>query len=123
MNQQNFRILKIVFSHRLPFDWKTPHGYLIALILESIVSFTAGSIVVPPVCFVIGACLLITTFVNNIAAEVPHLNVNKRSDGKNQALKSHFCNVIRDIADAKQFSKMSGDQKMIRKNTLSRCIN
>lgn len=91
--------------HRLPFNWKTSHGYLLALFLESLASFTVGSIIVPPFCFLIGSCFLITAFVHDIVVKMHYLDVHRRSDGKNKAIKHHLCNIICDISDAKQFSK------------------
>lgn len=89
----------------MPFDWKTPYGYLIALSLESIVSFTVGSIVIEQISFFIGSNFFIAYFVNDIVAEMPRLNVHKRSDGKNIELKKHLFNIIDDISEAKQLSK------------------
>lgn len=93
-----------LFICRLPFNWKTPHGYLIALFLESIASFTVGSIIVPPICIVIGSCFLVSSFVNDMAVKMPKLDVKKRPNGKSQEIKKHFCNIIGNISDAKQLS-------------------
>ena len=111
--------------HRLPFEWKTPHGYLMALLVESIMAFTVGSIIVPPVCFFIGSyfhrqiylitnlhrslyfigsCFIIMAFVSDIAPVILHLNINRRSSGKHREIKKHFYNIIEDVSDAKQLS-------------------
>lgn len=75
-----------------------------ALLLESIATFTTNSIVVPSTVFLFGSCFLITYFVEDIATEMFCSNVNKRSDGENKQAKEHFCRIIQDIADAKQLS-------------------
>lgn len=93
-----------LFYCRLPFNWRTPHGYLIALIFESIASFTVGSFVVPPICFFIGSCFLITSFVNDITVKIAHLHVNKRSEGRNQRIEEDLINIIDDISEVNELS-------------------
>lgn len=78
-----------------------------ALLLESIMTYTSVLFVIPSGCFFVGSCFLITFFVNDIAANVPRLNFIERSDDENQELNEHFRNIIQDFADAKQLSTIN----------------
>lgn len=67
-------------------------------------AFILGSFVVPPICFFIGSCIFITSFVNDILMMMHHLNVEDQTDGKNHEIKKHLSNIIDDISDVKQLS-------------------
>lgn len=94
----------------MPFNWKTPFGYLIAFSLESIeVSFEClfGSMLNS---FFIGSCFLLRTCVKDITTDLDSLNVReKKTTNRDWAkkIKAVLCDAVQDHSKLKQFSIIS----------------
>lgn len=94
----------------MPFDWRTPLGYSIALVSESLASYSMVFMGGPSACFFVGSCSLIMGFVKNITNDLSSLSVSAISK-KNQKkkLKLRFYNILQDFSDAKQLCKISNN--------------
>lgn len=101
---------------RLPFNWKTPFGYLIATIIISLASLCMLSSAVPTVCIFCGLCWILMEIVKDMTNDLINLKARKRFDPNYKQLNRHFFNMVHDFSDAKQLSvvgkKMSLNRKM-----------
>lgn len=60
----SFFLLFYLFRiRRLPFNWRTPFGYFVAMFLECIGSYSNLLITFVMICFYFGSCWLISLFV------------------------------------------------------------
>lgn len=91
--------------HRLPFDWKTPIGYLFALAAESVSAHSALFCFTPIISFFVGSAWLIICSLEDISNDLTELNGSKTSNKNPDEVKEHFCHVIRFYSDARQLSR------------------
>lgn len=93
--------------HRLPFiDWRTPVGYLIALLCESLAVYVNVLCAIPCICSIIGTCWIAITCVKDVANDLPSLTIdNKRSLQNRKKVKEHFCNFVQSYLDLKELSE------------------
>lgn len=89
---------------RLPFNWKTPFGYLIALLFETVAMFGVNLGSVPIGCFLLGTCWLVMAFVDDIINDISILNGYGKSMRDAWKVKPQFHFIVQNIADAKQLS-------------------
>lgn len=90
---------------RLPFNWHTKFGYLLAMIIFAEVTFYILYCGVVGVCLLLGSCWLIQTIVQDVAHDVDALNVPKRKWNQNRMeMKTTFNNFINVFSSAKQLS-------------------
>lgn len=87
-----------------PLDLKTPFGYLIALLFETIAMFWVNLGSVPIGCFLVGSCWLIVAFVDDIINDLTILNNYGKSMRDYWKLKQQLYFIVQNIADAKQLS-------------------
>lgn len=94
---------------RLPFDWRTPFGYLVAIAFEFVSIFGIFSNAAPSACFAIGASIWMNAFLTGIAQNVNDLNaMNYNPKHKNfKEMKKRFSDIIQDFSDVKEFSDLS----------------
>lgn len=90
----------------MPFEWRTPYGYLIALTIESIVITCIIFSSFPHICFFIGSCLSISSFMDDIQNDLTALMLTKRGLNRNdeRVLKQSLCKIVQDVSDAKELS-------------------
>lgn len=98
----------IVFF-RLPFNWKCPVGYLIIASFEYLEVLFACEIVCLVLCFLIGSCYLLESFINDISNEICSLNAEgqkTKSNGNKLAINERtiLCNAVQHHSDLKQLS-------------------
>lgn len=89
----------------MPFNWKTPIGYLVTLSIEAVATYYVTVFLSLQFCFLIVSCVLLKSFVDDIMNELHTLNVDKQipadsDDAKN--LKLDLCNVVQDHANMKE---------------------
>lgn len=99
--------IKTFHSHfsRLPFDWKTPLGYFIAMVIFAEVTFYILCCGVIGVCLLVGSCWLIQAVVQDISQDQNDFNVSKKKWNQNRMeMKITFNNFIDDFSHAKQLS-------------------
>lgn len=91
---------------RLPFNWKTPLGYVIALFMQVIGTYYTSAGGVPIACSVIGCCLLLKTFVEDITRDLAHFEANNTfHDFKSQSkILKHLKYLVKSFTMVKQLS-------------------
>lgn len=101
-----FKKFQTNFFLRLPFNWRTPHGYLIALSIESIVITCIIFSSFPHICFFIGSCWSISSFMDDIHSDLAVLIVTKKRLNRNdeKKFKQTISNIVQDVTDAKELS-------------------
>lgn len=94
------------YQNRLPFDWHTPSGYLIAFLAQTIESFFTVYSACPILCIVVGSCWLFIAFVRELTSELPTLNAAIKSSDERRHLhvKKQLCEIIELYSDVKQLS-------------------
>lgn len=70
----------LVLIWRLPFNWRTPLGYLIALLLQGTLIFGMTYTDIPVFCFLFQSCQLLDAFAQDISKDVLLLDVQKNSE-------------------------------------------
>lgn len=91
---------------RLPFNWKTPLGYSIALCLQAIGTYCTSANGVSIVCSMIGCCWLLKTFVEDITKDLANLEANdifRGSIGQSE-IKGRFNSEVKYFTMVKQLS-------------------
>lgn len=99
----------IILTHvkslfRLPFNWKTPFGYAIALggfFAALVGTLFEGSATMS---FKVGSCWMIITFVKDLKNDLTLLTATDMHNINYGQLKEHFCNVMRQFCVLKQLS-------------------
>ena len=90
---------------RLPFNWKTPLGYLIALLIQCIETTCDDFSGLPVACFLFQSCQLFEAFVEDIARDVSLLDIEFCSSEANRhQATENFVNVLRNFTTVKQLS-------------------
>lgn len=95
-----------VFNSRLPFNWKTPVGYFVALLMQCIEILYMTSAGVPVLCFLFHSCQLMEAFVQDISEGISHLNINKptSADRSQSQIAAIFIDFVENISTVKQLS-------------------
>lgn len=102
------QILIFGFYHsRLPFDWKTPLGYLVAYFIVSVAAFCTFNCAYLFCCFLIGSCWLSVTMVTDITSDLDALNVSQITHDTRQKLTRCIINIVQFHSDAKQLRSNS----------------
>lgn len=93
----------LVFVYfRVPFDWRSPFGYIMYLMFYVPGIFCVIYAAVPPICFYAGSCLLFIAFVQDIEDDLNVLMV-KNSDGTHDAkLKAQFFEIVQVYSEVKE---------------------
>lgn len=88
---------------RLPFDWKTPYGYLPVFISQSIGPGVAASADVQFLCLIFGSCWLFIFIAEDIAKDLIAFNIiAKTSNANHSELTKRFCDIVQIFTDAKE---------------------
>lgn len=92
---------------RLPFNWRAPIGYLIALLIESIDTVCSDFSGLPVACFLFQTCQLFQAFVEDISNDVSLLDLEFcSSEAKGPEMIQKFNSIIHNFAIVKQLSEM-----------------
>lgn len=92
---------------RLPFDWKTPNGYLIALLAECAAGASIAICCTSVTCFLIESCLLTIAMLEDIANDLSGLSLigSTAKTGYNK-IETQFYGIVRNYSDIKQLSEI-----------------
>lgn len=104
----NFVFSVYIFS--LPFDWRTPIGYLLAIFSFCIVTYVLTIGIVPILCFFMGSCELFMSFIKDLIGDVKYLNKLSRkskNDENHREMQQLFVNIIVNFSTLKQLSVLS----------------
>lgn len=89
---------------RLPFNWKTPLGYLVVQLSEAMSFLSIVSCLISTLCFYAGSCWLIIAFGKDIANDLDLLNVGGASNRNRKLTRERFGKIIQIHMDVKQLS-------------------
>lgn len=95
---------KSFFFSRMPFNWRTPLGYLIAYVSESSAIYSALFCATPIICFLFGLCLFCVSMVKDLSADLSLSIVGGTSKPNRDQLKKSFCQIVQSFVDVKQLS-------------------
>lgn len=104
-------MLCILHSTRLPFDWDTPFGYLMAVGFEYILFFSFFSMLIPDLCLTFGTSWLFDAYIDEIIRKLNVLSNGSQADGEDPTvnhrdMRAIFCDVIQEISQVKEFSSV-----------------
>lgn len=94
----------MIYNFRLPFNWKTLIGYLLAEILIIIYAICSFLIIGNSVCFFCGFCWLYISFADDISSDIIALNDSEVSQRVDKELVERFINIVQLHVDVKQLS-------------------
>lgn len=101
--------LAFVFSlqiFRLPFNWKTPFGYVIAVIFISAACFATLYVLTLTLSFYASSCWLFIFYVKDISNDVSFLAVGGQSNRCHRKMKERFCKIVQLNSIVKQLSEI-----------------
>lgn len=94
---------------RLPFDWKAPFRFLVAMIGLHAAFFAILLGLLPTISLFIGSCLLFISFTKDITNDLVMLNIGGLSKrGRDQHMRMHFLNIIKLHSVVKQLRASRG---------------
>lgn len=96
--------LLLFVPKRLPFGWRTPLRYLIAVLPQAAGVFCIVFNVAPVVGFMFGTCLLVIAFIEDITGEFRALGANAEMAKNYMATKKRFCHILQLYSEVKQLS-------------------
>lgn len=94
----NISLKSICF--RVPFDWKTPFGFFLLLIIQAITCLSTTYPCKATLCYLIGSFWALLTIAKDITRDLDHLNTKKRHFDK------HFYEVVQLFTNVKELSGM-----------------
>lgn len=111
-NSKKIRIWKIWISFfllliRLPFNWRTPFGYLIAFFVQNTGAFAVILSSSTVLSFLIGSCWLLFTIIRDIYKDLKYLKCKKKLRRCDRNLKINFYHIVKLYLDTKQLSNDS----------------
>lgn len=89
----------------MPFDWKTPIGYLVMLVYQLFMLIFICVNCSCILCFIIGVCLVLMLVVKDIERDFNIQNVCENANDDQMKLRKKFYNVIQFHSNTKQFSR------------------
>lgn len=87
----------------MPFNWRTPFGYLIALTGESLASFSLVFLGIPFVGIFIGSCWLLTAFLRDISCDLANLSVDAKFKRNKKKRNVQFYQTVQNFSDVKRY--------------------
>lgn len=103
--KRNESIRRIISSSiRFPFDWKTPHGYLVAYLSDCVGCVSLASAFIQFLNLLIGSCWLFIYIADDITSDLAAFNADIETTEHNRAVEllTRLCDIIRIYSDAKQ---------------------
>lgn len=94
-------------TQRVPFNWKTPFGYLMVLAFYIIGNFCTTLSSLSTICLLIGSCWLFNAFARDVTNDLALLKVNHFKHRHGREFYKRFCNIVHRYSDLK---KLSGDK-------------
>lgn len=91
-------------NRRLPYNWRTPLGYLVTLIIQTVASLSCILSIVPAICLLVGLCWLIISFVEDVTNDLNALNIGQNTERSRRIMKERFCSIIQLHMELKQLS-------------------
>lgn len=87
----------------MPFDWRTPRGYLMAWLSQLAGGCATYSFCIPILSFIFVSCWLFVFIAADITEDLQAFNNGDKVANENQIEKlKRFCDVVKIYTDAKQ---------------------
>lgn len=83
---------------RVPFDWRSPSGYAIVIIFETVICLTVTYPCKASLCFLIGSFWALLTIIEDIANDLHGLNAKRRE------FNEQFYNLVHQFSTLKELS-------------------
>lgn len=104
---RQWKIVKSLYlslpHHRLPFDWHTPFGYLVAFFCQYIGSACIMTGYIQFFSLLFGSFWLFIVIADDMTNELATLNnIVKTTNGNRMELMKRFCHIIQTYADAQE---------------------
>lgn len=100
-------VLKLRFPlllSRVPFNWRTPQGYLMFSIFNAITSVCTVFSTVPTTCYYVGSCWLFIAMAEDIDGNFCLLIDSVKMESSDMQLRKQLCDFIRVYTEVKQLS-------------------
>lgn len=97
----------IVFLQRLPFDWQNPLGYVIAFILQYILTFNLFVTVLGILIFGAAICSMLISLVEDMKRDLDTLKASARAKCARREILMKFCHLIELHSNEQQLSKLA----------------
>lgn len=99
--------MKLIFYilRSFPFDWKTPFGYTVAWISETVAISAAGAIVLSVMFLILGSSwLFLTVADHDLTKELAAFNIDVKTSAEkdHEELMQRFCNIMQVFSDVKE---------------------
>lgn len=91
---------------RLPFNWRTPFGYLLAMISEGVGIIYTLHTVATIICYMAASCRSFVAILKDIENDVPLLSVGGMSDHSHMLTEKRLCKIIQLYSDLKQLGQI-----------------
>lgn len=91
----------------MPFNWKTPLGFFVALTVQAIASYFTLLSTASILCFLVGLCLLLIAFVRDLANDLKALSVTEIPKKKHEKLMEDFRKSIKRYSQVKELRSSS----------------
>lgn len=101
-NQWNIHFVHFISIKRLPFNYKSLAGYLLAMLSQAAGVFAMILCALTVVAFMIASAWTFTTFIDDITIELTHLNQINSSNVDQHEKKRQFFIVTQLYSDVKQ---------------------
>lgn len=88
---------------RFPYNWKTPIGYFISLIIQYASLFSTLAHTLPAGCFLLGSCLVFFSLAEDAKNKLTRLRVEAGTP--DQEVLGHFCSIVRFYSNVKELSE------------------
>lgn len=101
------RFKRISLYFRLPFNWKTPLGYVIANFIGYSVGFLGHCTVAVITIFTASSFWMLRLVIIDVTNDLPILNtiINLLEDKTNKLIKNHFYKIAQGFFNAKKLSR------------------
>lgn len=89
---------------RLPFNWKTPFGYLLAWVAQAVAAYSTVNHLNLVISLLIGSCYFVIGTLKDIENDFAQFNGVKASTKNRRQKNAHFCEIVEFHTDARQLS-------------------
>lgn len=101
----------------MPYNWKSPFGYILTLAYEDFMLRSGITYFLSPfICFLIGSCFLVKAFIEDVTNDLSSLNVSRTStsgfEDRLARIEISFGNVVHYHSHVKQLSMVFSSQRV-----------
>lgn len=94
----------VVYHFRVPFDWRTPYGYLFMLAMHAMNCVCTTNPCQATLSFLLGSIWALLTIVEDVTNDLDDFAFIDSSNLKRPQFIRHFCKVVEQFSNLKQLS-------------------